>query len=94
MPEFGKSKAEAVQPTYSWLRRNVFSMCMYCHISVPGITLGNFDEVRRHVVPGDPGASRLYVMVASKQMPKGRGGLPEHEIAAIREWILRGAPED
>lgn len=69
-------------------------MCMYCHIAVPGIALGSLDDVRRLVVPGNPEASRLYIVVASKQMPKGRGGLPANEIAAIRQWILNGALDD
>lgn len=80
--------------TYRWLRREVFPLCMYCHISVPGVSFGRYQDVIKHVVPGDPENSRLYVMVATRRMPKGRGGLPEEQISAIREWISRGAQND
>lgn len=80
--------------TYGWLRREVFPLCMYCHISVPGVSFGRHEDTVKHVVPGDPENSRLYVMVASRRMPKGRGGLPEEQIRAIHEWISRGAKDD
>lgn len=80
--------------TYSWLYRNVFSMCMYCHVSVPGVSFGNHRDTIKHVVPEHPELSRLYIMVATRRMPKGRGGLPEVQIRAIRNWIAKGAKDD
>lgn len=80
--------------TYGWLRREVFPVCMYCHVSVPGVSFGRHEDTVKHVVPGDPENSRLYVMVASRRMPKGRGGLPDEQIRAIHEWISRGAKND
>lgn len=79
------------EASYSWLQRNVFSMCMYCHVSVPGASFGKYEEVLRHVVPGSPESSRLYFMVVTRRMPPGRGGLPENHIQAIHRWIKEGA---
>jgi hypothetical protein len=33
-------------------------------------------------------------MVATKRMPKGRGGLPDEQIRAIYDWIRNGAMND
>lgn len=80
--------------TFSWLRRNVFSMCMYCHASVPGVSFATHHDTLKHVMPGAPEQSRLYIMIESKRMPKGRGGLPEEQLRAIRDWIANGAKDD
>lgn len=95
-PEAGPPPAATAnnRGTYRWLRREVFPLCMYCHISVPGVSFGRYEDTIKQVVPGDPENSRLYVMVASRRMPKGRGGLPEEQIRAIGEWISNGAQND
>ena len=60
------------------------------------------DATFRRVVPGDPDASWLIRMIAED--PAGRGGfarmplasapLTANQIQTIRNWILRGAPND
>lgn len=80
--------------TYTWLRRNVLPTCMYCHVTVPGVSFASHAETLRQVVPGEPEKSRMYIMVASRRMPKGRGGLPAEQIQAIYEWIRNGAKDD
>lgn len=91
----GPAAATAEQmATYSWLRRNVFSMCMYCHVAVPGVSFANYQETIKHVVPGQPERSILYLMVLARRMPKGRGGLPEEQLRALHDWIGNGARND
>jgi hypothetical protein len=80
--------------TYAWLRSNVFSACNYCHVSIAGVSFMRHEDVLRHVVPGQPEASRLYYMVVTRRMPPGRGGLPAEEITALRDWISNGAKND
>jgi hypothetical protein len=52
------------------------------------------------VTPGDPDNSYLYIKIAGgprlngSLMPRGRAPLPAETIAAVREWIERGAPND
>ena len=52
------------------------------------------------VTPGDPDNSYLYVKIAAgpnmsgARMPRGSAPLPAETIAAVREWIERGAPND
>jgi hypothetical protein len=53
----------------------------------------------KRVVPGDPGASFLYVKLAEAnppggRMPLGQTPLQECDLDAIRTWILGGAPND
>ena len=48
------------------------------------------------VVPGDPGSSHLFKMIAWQEgkrpeMPKDADPLTEEEIVAIRGWIVSGA---
>lgn len=83
-----------VKPTYSWLRRNVFYLCDYCHVSVPGVNFMRHADALKQVVPGQPEASKLYQMVFTHRMPPGRGGLHRDEIVAIYEWIKQGAKDD
>lgn len=45
----------------------------------------------RAIVPGDPG-SLLLKLVESGAMPLGGPELPEDEKAALRAWVLNGAP--
>lgn len=43
------------------------------------------------IVPGNPSASLLLEQLKSGEMPKGKGRLPDHEIAVIENWIAQGA---
>ena len=44
------------------------------------------------LVPGQPGASRLWDQVNSGEMPKGGKKLAPNELALLERWIRRGAP--
>ena len=52
------------------------------------------------VSPGDPEASYLYVKIAARpgmlgsRMPLGRPALSSADLAVVRAWIVRGAPND
>lgn len=55
----------------------------------------------RLIVPGQPDSSFLYrkltgdiLQLEGEQMPQRQAKLPEHQIAAIRSWIAKGAPND
>jgi hypothetical protein len=87
----GEAPVPFYEPTYYWLTNNVFPICMYCHIAVPGVYFGRYQDTLKHVVPGSAENSRLYIMVRSGRMPKGRAKLGEHQIMAIRDWIDNGA---
>ena len=71
--------------------------CYQCHgrngVAPKGIFVN--DRARlissRAVVPGDPG-SLLLKLVESGAMPFGGPELPEDERAALRAWVLNGAP--
>jgi hypothetical protein len=52
------------------------------------------------VTPGDPGQSYLYVKITGgagmlgSRMPLSRPALGSSDLAVVRAWILRGAPND
>jgi uncharacterized membrane protein len=83
---------------YNTLSQAIFQpKCVACHSSqMPsgGIDLSTYSgALGSGVVPGSPGASRLYTVVASGTMPKGGSPLSQDETGAIFTWILQGAPE-
>ena len=88
---------------------NIFekAKCFDCHIiggSGEDVFLDTraalVDSVREIVIPGDPDSSGLVISIspgARKPMPPKKPGykpLEENEIALIREWIKKGAPND
>jgi mono/diheme cytochrome c family protein len=75
--------------------------CYKCHRlgkANNGIKVLNHDLLlvkRRVVVPGRPDESRLFQLLSAegdKGMPPGQPRLREAEKAAVRRWILEGAP--
>ena len=52
------------------------------------------------IEPGDPAKSYLFTKITNgegiqgSRMPRGRAALSEELIAAVREWIELGAPND
>lgn len=52
------------------------------------------------IEPGDPAKSYLFIKITNgegiqgSRMPRGGPALSEDLIAAVREWIERGAPND
>ncbi|MEI6388764.1 MAG: hypothetical protein WCQ50_19285 [Spirochaetota bacterium] len=62
------------------------SRCGSCHVWATSIA-----GIAGRVIPGDPGASPLMMMIDSGRMPQGGPELPPEESSAIREWILSGA---
>ena len=76
--------------------------CLQCH--QPGNRKGELSlataadlKVDGHVVPGKPGESRLFQVITpaspgqKPEMPKRGPPLSEAQVAAIRQWIERGA---
>lgn len=64
-------------------------------VGVRSIQIGDL----RRVDPGRPEASYLLRKlegdrIVGERMPNGKAPLPPGQIAAIREWIRRGAPDD
>lgn len=59
--------------------------------SAPGLSL---------VTPGEPERSYLYIKLTGSPammgglMPRGRGALSAADLAVVRAWIARGAPND
>jgi len=75
--------------------------CFHCH-GEEGEMKGGLDvRLRRYlekggesgpaIVPGQPGKSHLLSLLQKGEMPKGKGKLPEHELALIEKWIAQGA---
>lgn len=69
-------------------------------VNVPAGGTACAGQGRIRVVPGDPDGSLLYNKVSKPQpacglpMPAPTGGLPAGDVQLIRDWILRGAPND
>ena len=45
------------------------------------------------VIPGKPDDSSVYTVVKSEKMPRDAPASSAEQIAAIKEWILAGAPD-
>ena len=58
------------------------------------------DPTLTHVVPGDPNASLLYLMISSdtppigSRMPQNALPLSLDEVKLIHDWIVQGAPRN
>ena len=87
----GVSAEEAYPPTFKALRaRILLPRCGQCH----GLFLSHDELTSDLVAPGDVEGSDLYSMVSEKEMPPFSLKLTDDEIAAIRAWIEKGAPND
>src|SRR5436305_2659189 len=71
--------------------------CSGCHsagVKMGKLDLGNFEELKRVVVPGKSAESRLYLLIAGKSqpaMPLGGKPLAEGEVSIVQRWIDAGA---
>lgn len=72
--------------------------CLRCHEGANAqgsVDLSTYESIVGHpglITPGFPETSRLYLEVASGDMPKNDAPLGADQIGAIRQWILAGAP--
>jgi hypothetical protein len=88
------------------VRPVLFERCYHCHSAKAkkpkgGLLLDSLAGLRKGgdsgpaVVPGQPDKSLLIEAVGYRservQMPP-KGKLPDHEVAALTEWVKRGAP--
>lgn len=75
--------------------------CFQCH-GEEDVTKGGLDvrlvrflnkggESGPALIAGDPAGSHLLTQLKEGEMPKGKGMLPDHEIATIEKWIAQGA---
>lgn len=59
------------------------------------VQLTDYDNIRKHVEPGDPEGSDIYEMIteedADDRMPKGGPPLASNQIQLIKKWIEQGA---
>jgi hypothetical protein len=71
--------------------------CVSCHSGSEisgGVDLSSYQNVIRHVTPGNSSSSQLYTAVASGRMPQG-GSPPSPELVGeLRAWIDDGAPNN
>ena len=80
------------QPSYRWIRKNVFKICAYCHPNQYA-DMFTYDGVSALVEPGMPEQSLLYQQVASGKMPKNKK-LANEKIQVIYDWIKDGAKDN
>jgi mono/diheme cytochrome c family protein len=96
--------SQAIRVRFEADIRPIFtSSCMPCHdsrVHMKGLDLSTREAVMKGndsgpaIVPGKPEESRLYELVRSGAMPKGKPHLSDQQVATIREWILAGATAD
>jgi formate dehydrogenase gamma subunit len=70
----------------------LLASCGSCHGAVnpaAGLDLTSYESALAVITPGDPDASRLYMVQAAGGHP---GQLSEADLAVLREWIAAGAP--
>lgn len=99
-------EASGKKPNYQEDIAPIFSaQCNACHNNDKkkgGLVLDGYSALMQGgasgavIEPGDPGNSRLYLLVAHEEepsMPPSAPKLPDALIEAIRAWIEAGAPE-
>jgi mono/diheme cytochrome c family protein len=75
--------------------------CFHCH-GEENVTKGDLDvRLARFllkggkegpaITPGKPETSHLLQLVKNAEMPKGKGKLPDKDIATLEQWIAQGA---
>jgi len=67
--------------------------CLSCHSPSDPISLDNYLEIMKYVVPESPSSSPLFTQVQTGKMPSGLDALNSIEIEAIQNWILIGAQD-
>ena len=87
----GVTAQSAYPSTFSAVRaRILLPRCGPCH----GLFASHNELVKELVVPGDVAGSSLYEEINTKGMPPYGAKLTDDEIAAVRVWIQKGAPND
>ncbi|MCB0421901.1 MAG: hypothetical protein KDD61_12955 [Bdellovibrionales bacterium] len=89
----------ATQPvTFTQIYGNIIApKCTGCHgtnQASGGVRLNGHANVLTQVVPGNPGASQLYLSISTNDMPRNAGPLTALEKTAIFNWIQQGAKND
>lgn len=84
--------------TYQNVDRHVLAPnCLRCHAGLEqnGVDVSSLKAMldNKHLKPGRPDESAIYLSVAGGRMPKGGPRLKPGELAFLREWIEAGAPE-
>lgn len=67
-----------------------------CHDGGRQFRLQDYQEVMRHVTPGQPNNSKLFTVMAtngSKVMPPN-SPLPDEQVRLVYIWILQGAKDN
>jgi hypothetical protein len=78
------------QVSYSWIRKNIFKGCNYCHPNQKA-NMFTYDGIRQLVMPGNPEQSLLYKKIYSGQMPPGSMHLKKSDVQVVYDWIKQGA---
>lgn len=99
--------APEYEPTYTWIYRNIIDPhCIGCHGGAGPkgpdgtkrkIYFETWEKTMKEVVVGYPDESPFYLSLIPGKTPElmpldGTGKpLPDHQLRAVREWILNGA---
>jgi outer membrane lipoprotein-sorting protein len=95
----GVTKKEAGAPaggaalTFADIKPILDANCIGCHSgggAKKGVVLSSYQEVAKHVTPGDPDSSRMIRPVKRGMMPPGRP-LPADTVAKLEAWVKAGA---
>ena len=102
----GAEEGKPARVTYGGQVSAIFqNRCNGCHNADKkkgGLVLDHYAGAREGgasgevIEPGDPDASRLYLLAAHEEepaMPPGAPKMPDAELAALKTWIEQGAPE-
>ncbi|MGZ3687923.1 MAG: cupredoxin domain-containing protein [Bdellovibrionota bacterium] len=91
-------------PTFTSVRDKILNPhCMSCHEAPSpsaGLDFTNWQNLVHNpvlptlIVPGNPGASALFVHIASGRSNGGQEAMTPQEQQAIQSWIQSGAPDN
>lgn len=79
--------------TFADIKPILDANCVGCHSgggAKKGVILSSYQEVVKHVTPGDPDGSRMIRPVKRGMMPPGRP-LPAETVAKLEAWVKAGA---
>jgi len=87
------SPAAGAALTFADIKPILDANCVGCHSgggAKKGVILSSYQEVAKHVTPGDPDSSRMIRPVKRGMMPPGRP-LPADMVAKLEAWVKAGA---
>jgi hypothetical protein len=82
---------------YSIQNEIIKPKCLACHnttLSSGGVSYSDYESTLKTVVPGNPGASRMYLATSGGTMPQSGEKLTATELSNLEAWILNGARND